>query len=244
MRLAPKLGNRAALGIDGIEVEALAQHFDFILKEAAVGAPFAAVAGEIAREPAETELSRNCSDPRDHMPRFLFPHATLSTCHACLISENNWDQREPGTNHVLDIRSRVPRCLAKEAMMRVLMLPVAAAILLIGADLLCAPAVNAQVQSHSPGATDQPSNIPDQKLDAAAAAIQRVTSLKQDYQQRIAAAAPADKERILNEAIGALEKAVTNQGLSVEEFDSIMTVAQNDPNVLEKIRQRLRGSAQ
>src|SRR5262249_43363495 len=78
-------------------------------------------------------------------------------------------------NHVFDIRSRVPRCLAKEAM--ILMLPAAAAILLIGADLLCAPAANAQVQSPSPGAADQPSNIPDQKLDAAAAAIQRVTSL-------------------------------------------------------------------
>jgi hypothetical protein len=35
--------------------------------------------------------------------------------------------------------------------MRVLMLPAAAAILLIGADLLCAPSVNAQVQSPSPG---------------------------------------------------------------------------------------------
>src|SRR5499427_3495443 len=131
----------------------------------------------------------------------------------------------------------------KEAMMRVLMLPAAAAILLIGADLICAPAVNAQVQSPSPGATDQPSNIPDQKLDAAAAAIQRVTSLKQDYQQRITAAAPADKERIVNEANSALEKAVIDQGLSLEEYDSILQMAQNDPEVREKIRQRIRPSA-
>lgn len=123
--------------------------------------------------------------------------------------------------------------------MRVLMLPAAAAILLIGADLLCAPAANAQVQSPSPGATDQPSNIPDQKLDAAAAAVQRVTTLKQDYQQRINAAAPADKERILNEAASALEKAVTDQGLSVEEYNSILEVAQNDPGVRAKIRQRM-----
>ena len=124
--------------------------------------------------------------------------------------------------------------------MRVLMLPAAAAaILLIGADLLCAPAANAQVQSPSPGATVQPSNIPDQKLDAAAAAVQRVTTLKQDYQQRINAAAPADKERILNEAVSALEKAVTDQGLSVEEYDSILEVAQNDPGVRAKIRQRM-----
>jgi hypothetical protein len=131
----------------------------------------------------------------------------------------------------------------------------AAATLLIGAGLLLVPAANAEVQSPSPGATDQPSNIPDQsnnpnqsnipdqKIDAAAAAIQRVASIKQDYQQRIAAAAPADKERVLNEAIGALEKAVTDQGLSVEEYDSILKVAQNDPKVLEKIRQRLRAPA-
>jgi hypothetical protein len=123
------------------------------------------------------------------------------------------------------------------------MLPAAAAILLIGADLLCALAANAQVQSPSPGATDQPSNIPDQKLDAAAAAAQRVASLKQDYQQRIAAAAPSDKERIANDAINALAKAVTDQGLSLEEYDSILEVAQNDPEVREKIRQRIRPSA-
>jgi Domain of unknown function (DUF4168) len=59
---------------------------------------------------------------------------------------------------------------------------------------------------------------------------------KQNYQQRIAAAAPADKKRILNEAVHAVAKAVTDQGFSVEEYDSILEVAQNDPDVREKIR--------
>ena len=126
--------------------------------------------------------------------------------------------------------------------MRVLMRP-AAAILLLAAGVLI-PAANAQVQLPSPGLSEQTPNISDQKLDAAAAAIERVASLKQDYQQRIAAAAPADKERILNEAVNALAKAVTDQGLSVEEYDSILEVAQNDPDVREKIRQRIRPSAQ
>jgi predicted TIM-barrel fold metal-dependent hydrolase len=128
-------------------------------------------------------------------------------------------------------------------MMRVLIRPAAAILLLVGAGFLFVPAANAQVQSPSPALSDQPPNITDQKLDAAAAAIERVASLKQDYQQRIAAAAPADKERILNEAVNALEKAVTDQGLSVEEYDTILEVAQNDPDVLEKIRQRIRPSA-
>jgi hypothetical protein len=106
------------------------------------------------------------------------------------------------------------------------------------------PILLASETSPSPGLSDQSPNIPDQKLDAAAAAIERVASLKQDYQQRIAAAAPSDKERIANEAINALAKAVTDQGLSVEEYDSILEVAQNDPDVREKIRQRIRPSAQ
>src|SRR5262249_56490349 len=112
--------------------------------------------------------------------------------------------------------------------MRVLMWPTAAA-LLIAVGLLSVPAANAQVQSPSPGLSDQSPNISDQKLDAAATAIERVASLKQDYQQRIAAAAPSDKERIANEAINALATAVTDQGLSLQEYNSILEGAQNDP---------------
>ncbi len=123
--------------------------------------------------------------------------------------------------------------------MRVLMRSTAAS-LLIAAGFLFVPAANAQVQSSSPGLSEQPPNITDQKLDAAAA----VASLKRDYQQRIAVAPPADKERILNEAVNALAKAVTDQGLSVEEYVSFLVVAQNDPDVREKIRQRIRPSAQ
>src|SRR5215471_7702046 len=85
-------------------------------------------------------------------------------------------------------------------MMRVLM-PSAAAILFIAMGLLLVlgSAASAQVQSPSPNLSQEPQNIPDQKLDAAAAAIGRVANLKQDYQQRIAAASPADKERLVDE---------------------------------------------
>src|SRR6266481_1740081 len=94
--------------------------------------------------------------------------------------------------------------------MRVLMRFAVASLLIAVGFLFIAPA-SAQVQSPSPGLSEQPQNIPDQKLDAAAAAIERVASLKRDYQQRIASAAPADKERILHEAVNALAKAVTDR---------------------------------
>lgn len=119
-----------------------------------------------------------------------------------------------------------------------------AAAALAGAWFVSTPAAYAQTQSPSPGLSRPSPKISDQKLDATAAAIQRVASLKQDYQQRIATAPPSDKKRIADEANDALVKAVTDQGLSVDEYNSIVEVAQNDPEVHKKLLQRLRPSGQ
>jgi hypothetical protein len=92
------------------------------------------------------------------------------------------------------------------------------------------------------GAQQPPANISDQKLDATAAAIEHVTAVTHDYQQKMAKANPADKERLAGEANGALVKAVTDQGLSVDEYNSILRVAQNDPALRAKTMQRLHRS--
>lgn len=119
---------------------------------------------------------------------------------------------------------------------------------LAAAWLFSIPAAKAQerspppIQSPSPGASDPAPDLSDQKLDAAAAAVQRVVTVKQDYQERIAAAPPSDKERVAEEALNALTKAVTDQGLSLEEYSSILAVAQANPEVREKIRQRFRST--
>lgn len=126
--------------------------------------------------------------------------------------------------------------------MRLLMRPLAAATL-AAAWLLAVPAANAQTQSPSPGAPAQAQNIPDQKLAATAAALEKVASVKEDYKGRIEAATPTDRPRLAEEAEKALLGAVTEQGLSVEEYNSILTVAQNNSDVREKILQRLRPAA-
>ena len=41
-----------------------------------------------------------------------------------------------------------------------------------------------------------------------------------------------------------LAKAVTEQGLSVEEYTAILEVAQKDPDVLEKLKKRIRPSVE
>ena len=123
-----------------------------------------------------------------------------------------------------------------------------AATVAIGAGQLFIPVANAQNQPDAPAQAPQAQSpspaIPDQKLDAAAVAIKSVASIKQNYQRRMATAEDSQKQGIANEAADALKKAVTDQGLSVEEYTEILEVAQNDPDVRQKIIQRIRPSDQ
>ena len=135
--------------------------------------------------------------------------------------------------------------------MRLFTRSLAAAILTAGC-YLSVSTVNVLAQSPpSDPSTSAPQSAPstpappvsDQKLDAAAAALQRVVSLQKDYRQRIAEAeAPTEKERLVAEANTELTKAVNEQGLSVEEYSSILDVARDDPEVRGKILQRIRPS--
>jgi Domain of unknown function (DUF4168) len=132
-----------------------------------------------------------------------------------------------------------------EADMRRSMRPLAVTVSV--ACLLCLPAAHAQTPSpQQPGA--QPSSpavaVSEQKLDAAATAAQHVVEVQQNYEKRIAAASPSEKERLTGEANSALTKAVTDQGLSVDEYISILQLAQNDPAIRKKFVERVRPSGQ
>ena len=112
--------------------------------------------------------------------------------------------------------------------------------------LAFAPTVNAQNQSEpssptTPGPSSPSASITDNKLDAAAAAMKSVSTVKEDYGRRIAQS-PDDNEksRLANEGGQALTKAVTDQGLSVAEYTEILQVAQNNTAVREKILQRIK----
>src|SRR5204863_8922177 len=91
--------------------------------------------------------------------------------------------------------------------------PLAAAAL-AAACVLAIPAIGVQAQSQAPkpDSSARPQDIPDQKLDAAVAAMQQVASLRESYQQRLETAPPSDKQRIADEANTALQKAVTDKG--------------------------------
>jgi hypothetical protein len=116
----------------------------------------------------------------------------------------------------------------------------AGALAISAANAQTGPATSGQAPVYAQAQSPAPStNIPDQKLDQAAAALEQVTSIRKDYEGKLASADPSDKSRLVDEARNALEKAVTDQGLSVDEYVSIMQVAQNDPEIRGKLLQRL-----
>jgi hypothetical protein len=128
----------------------------------------------------------------------------------------------------------------EEKEMRLFIRTLAAAILTSGCCLFI-PTVSVLAQSPSPGPSTSAPELSDQKLDAVAAALKRIASLQKDYRQRLAEAeAPADKERIVAEVHGEFTKAVTDQGLSLEEYGSILDMARNDSEFRSKLLQRIR----
>ena len=72
---------------------------------------------------------------------------------------------------------------------------------------------NAQAQSPSPGPSDRTTAIPDQKLDAAAAVLERIASLKKDYEEQMVAAPASDKKRIAAEAFLHCELGLSQLGI-------------------------------
>jgi hypothetical protein len=94
------------------------------------------------------------------------------------------------------------------------------------------PSTQAQPSPPAVSAPAQASDISEQKLDAAAAAVKSVTAVKEDYESKLAAVA--------EEAHTAMKKAIAEHGLSVEEYTAIIEVAQGDPALRQKILDRLK----
>ena len=123
------------------------------------------------------------------------------------------------------------------------------------ASFLLVPLANAQdrspAQSQSPpsssspstmppGATVKPSDVTDKKLDATAAAVKKVSAVSDSYKKKLAQAPASEKDKILDQADKEVTKAVTDQGLSVQEYLGIMRLAENDATVRGKLMDRLK----
>lgn len=104
----------------------------------------------------------------------------------------------------------------------------------------------AGAQTQPPPSTAAPAAAPaakaqvsDQQITKAAVAMGKVMNIRQTYNQKLTQAKPEDRGRIADESQAAMQKAVTDQGLSVDQYNAILQEAQNDPNVREKLMSRL-----
>jgi hypothetical protein len=114
----------------------------------------------------------------------------------------------------------------------------AATILAVGC-CLSIPTVEAAAQSLPPSPPTAAADLSDQKLNAAAGVLKRLAILQKNYRQRVEEA-PAEKERIVVQAHEEFTKAVVEQGLSIEEYASILDAARGDPRIHDEILKRLR----
>jgi hypothetical protein len=116
------------------------------------------------------------------------------------------------------------------------------------ASFLLIPVANAQNQPASPPSSTMTPDTPakaadlsDKKLDAAAKAVKQVSAVSDNYKKKLAATPDkAEKERLLDQADKDVTKAVTDQGLSVDEYMAIMKVAEADSTVRNKLIDRLK----
>ncbi len=116
----------------------------------------------------------------------------------------------------------------------------AAAIALLGSCLALSQAFGqAQPPTSSAPTASSAAPISDQKLKATAAAIPQVEGLRENYQQQLAQAPAADRGRIEGQAKDAMSKAITDQGLSIDEYNSVVQAAQSDPQIRERLIQQL-----
>lgn len=114
---------------------------------------------------------------------------------------------------------------------------------MLASALLYVPASVVHAQKQPPSAAGNSSNIPEEKLDAAAAALVRATSIKESYDHRMAeATTQSAKATLEKEASAEMAKAVTDQGLTMKEYTSIIEVAQIDATVRDKLLGRIRGT--
>ncbi|TCU27889.1 uncharacterized protein DUF4168 [Rhizobium azibense] len=99
-----------------------------------------------------------------------------------------------------------------------------------------------QGQPESKGAA---ATVSDQKIEAFAVAYLQVDQLRQEYSAKIGATKDtAAKQQLQTEASKQMVQAVeASPGISLDEYNSILTAAQNDPALVKRVQEKLQESA-
>jgi hypothetical protein len=84
--------------------------------------------------------------------------------------------------------------------------------------------------------TDGAGAIPDEVVTKVGKAIAQIEAIRQDYTERLGAVSAQDAKRALAErAEHEMVKAVTDEGLTVSEYNEVIEAAQSDKDVEERV---------
>jgi len=89
--------------------------------------------------------------------------------------------------------------------------------------------------SPTPPATTSPA-LPDAVINKAGAAFRQVSQIKHDYSRQIQSTSDAERQQVLErQADDASIRAVEGQGLSVDQYNQVIRLAQADPGVRARL---------
>lgn len=84
-------------------------------------------------------------------------------------------------------------------------------------------------------------NISQQELQTFASAAVEVQRISDDYQLKFAASnTPQEREKIQREATDKMTQAVTDKGMTVDQYNDVARTAQTDAQVAEQINEYAR----
>ena len=114
---------------------------------------------------------------------------------------------------------------------------------IVAAAAVAAPVALAQAQQQPQGQQRQPAaSVTDQDIVAFVAAAKEVRQLNQTWVPRVQEAAKKGKqeeETARKQALSEMTDAVQKTGLSVDRYQEIYAIAQSDPEIARKVREKM-----
>jgi hypothetical protein len=85
------------------------------------------------------------------------------------------------------------------------------------------------------GAAGQAAPVPDATISKAGAALRDVANLQEKYQPKMDSATPKEKEGLSAQANAEAVQAIQSHGLSMQEYSSVVRMAQTNPQVRQRL---------
>jgi Domain of unknown function (DUF4168) len=99
-----------------------------------------------------------------------------------------------------------------------------------------APSKRTNSRQTRPDAGRSNADLSDDMIAKVGTAVGHVAAIQQDFSPRIAAAvSPDEKQGLQQEAGAAVVQAISDQGLTIDQYNEVVSAAQTDPDLEERI---------